>query len=639
MVKPIDYSSFKDENDPSKSVAPDRDNPQNVIRWWESKPGTELADSVFAQVAQIIQSDKMRIQQYNIHSRLYGNQMNPVNNIGYSITTINANTSPMRDRIAFNVIQSCVDTLTSRIAAKSRPKPYPLTSKGDSKMQRKAKKLDDFLTGIFYENHAYQRMPLMFRDGCVWGDGIIHVYNNHSRVQWERVMPCELLVDYLEAHPGPDAVKTLHRIKNIDRTTLQKWLPKAPKGAIEHLQGTTEFMSAASRSVSDTVTIVESWRLPSEPGAMDGVHCITIPGMTLRYEKYGKMRFPFTVFRYSPRLQGFWGQGLAEQLTPIQTELNRCLMTVQRSFHLGGSFKVLIHAGSKIVKSHIDNTLGSIITWAGDFPPQYITPPMVQPEIYQQIQTLKQMAYEQSGISELSATSQKQPGLNSGKAQREAIDIETDRFQAVGQYYEFAALDLADLSISEARDIYEDKQDLSVKVPGKRFLSTVPWDHVDMEDDEYVLQLFPISKLPSDPEGRLESVQELMQAGIISPDSGARLLDYPDLDEEQNLSNAQLDYLHQILDKIVEEGVYTAPEPFFPPPVMLKLGLEYYAVGKRDNLEPEKLEQIRTFMADVNQLMAAATPPPPPTGQPMANPTATPVSPLLPNVPGGAPAA
>lgn len=628
----ISYESFKDDLDPSKKAVEDPKNPRIVQQWWKSEPGPDLANSVWSQIYQLVQADKPRIQQYNTHARLYGNQVNPMNNTGFTITTVNAGQSPSRDRIAYNLVQSCIDTLTSKIS-KNKPKPFFLTSKGDSKKQRKAKKLDEFCTGIFYENDAYARMPLAFRDACVWGEGIIYVYDFHGRVKWERVLPYELLADFLECHPGHDKAKTLHRIKNIDRSVLKGMFPKQAK-LIETIQNTNDLLSSTTKSVSDTLTVAESWRLPSAPGGTDGLHCITIPGATLTWNDYKKDFFPFAIMRYSPRLHGFWGQGLAEQLTPIQVELNRCLMTVQRSFQLAGSFKVLLHSNSKVVKSHLDNTVGSIITWAGDQPPQYVTPPIVQAEIYQHIATLKQMGYEQSGISTLSATSQKQPGLNSGKAQREAVDIETDRFQTVGQAYEAFSLTLSRLSVSVAGDAYEEHGELNQKVPGKKFLSTIDWGDVDLEEDDYVMQIFPVSKLPSDPEGRLETIQEMMQGGLIQPDTGRRLLDYPDLDEEENLANAQLDYLHQILDSIVDDGKYIAPEPDDNLMAALKLGVEYLAVGKRDNLDHRRLDMLRDFIKEVNTLTQAGMPPPPPTvGAPQANPMPTPTSNIVPNVP------
>lgn len=633
----VDMRHFSDKLDPSKKAEKQEDQLVLVPQWWKAEAEKDLAAAVWGQLAVLIQADQERIQKYGEYTRLYGGPRRAYSN-SMQMKTVGQTPAQRKERMGYNLVQSCIDTKTSKIA-KEKPKPSFLTSKGNSKVQRKAKKLDDFCAGVFYENKAYRRMPVAFRDSEIWGDGIIQVLPYHGRVRWERVLPHQLFADFLECQEGPEYAKTLHRVKQIDRTTLAGLYPEKAE-IIAALDAVSEKLSGAEKSVSDMVTIVESWRLPSAPDAEDGRHAITVQGQfALLDEEYGKEFFPFAFMRNSPPLHGFWSQGAAERLDPIQTELNRCLITVQRSLYLGGTFKVLLHAGSKVVKSHIDNSVGAIISWTGEHPPEYITPPMVQPEIYQQIESLIQKGYRQEGISELSAMSAKPAGLNSGKALRETVDIETDRFQLQGQAYEDLALQLALLSVSVARDIYKDGEDLSVKVPGRRFISTVDWKDVDMDDDEYVMQIFPVSKLPSDPEGRLETIQELMQAGIIDPQAGRRLLDYPDLDAEENLSNAQLDYLHQILDAVVEDGKYTQPEPDDNLQAALKLAVEYLAVGKRDNLEEERKDMLRNFIAKASQLAAPPQPMPGPAGQPMAVPAAPPTSNLLPNVPAGQPAA
>lgn len=639
--KKTDYKSFKvvDEKEkPKTKVMP------QIERWWTASE-KDLPGAVYAQVSAIIKNDRSRLQDYNVFSRLYGNLPS-----GQWLASVNSTSSRNTNvagnqRIAFNLVQSCTDALTSKLV-KSKPQPYFLTSKGDSKVQRKAKKLNDYAKGLFYQNKAYMRGKIAFRDACVWGVGVIHVYSAHGRVQWERVMPYELFTDFLESHYGQESTKTLHRVKNIDRTTLIGMFPDKTKD-IGSLSLSADIIQTTTKSVADTVTVIESWRLPSAPGLDDGVHCITAGGITLFVERYSRQSFPFAILRYSDQLHGFWGQGLAEQLMPIQVELNRCLISIQRSLFLGGTYKILVHAGSQVVDSHFDNRIGTIIKWTGEVAPQYVTPPIVQPEIYQQVLSLKAMGYEQSGVSQLSAASVKPAGLNSGKALRENVDIETDRFQAVGQAYEEFYLDLCRLSIEEARVLYstlndgtkEGKTGMPVSVPGRRFIETIDWEECDLEEDQYVLQCFPVSKLPSDPEGRLETIQELMAAGLVSPENGRRLLDFPDLENEENLANAQLDYLHQILDDITEGGKYTAPEPDDNLQQALKLGIEYLAVGKRDNLEESRIDLLRTFISQVNSLTMAAMPPPQPQPVAPANPTATPVSPLLPNVNQGAAAA
>lgn len=599
------------------------------VRWWLSEDKM-LPDAVFSQVAAIIQADKGRIDAYNTYAKLYGT-WTPTFWNGYQLASSGKPSAPMRERLTYNIVQSCIDTLTARIS-QNKPKPMFLTQAGDSKLQRKAKKLDAFCYGTFYENKLYQMGPKAFRDGCIFGEGIVHPYEEFGQIRYERVLPYELLADYLESHYGPESTKSLFRIKNIDRTELmEQWPDKASD--IAKMPNTSVFISTSARSVADTVTVVEAWRLPV--GRQKGRHVIVAPGCCLVEEDYEEDFFPFAIYRHNPRVYGFFSQGMAEQLVPTQVEINRTLISVQRSLYLGGTHKIFVKAGSKIIKSHFDNMVGTIMEYAGDTPPQYVVPQLVQPEIYEHLKDMKTSGYELVGISQLSSAGLKPLGVDSGKALRAVDDIQVQRFQTVAQAYEQFFVDLAKITISVARRAYESEGKLSVKVPGKRFIETIDWKDVDLDDDEFQLQIYPVSKLPNDPEGRLATVQEMMQAGLIDPQAGKRLLDYPDIDAEENLANASLDYLHRILDEMVEDAKFTAPEAFDDLQSARKLALEYYAQGKLNNLAEDRLELLRNFITQIDQLQASAQQAmmAQAGAQPQAQPEPPPQSPLLPNAP------
>lgn len=625
-MKSPDYTDFKAKDE--KEVAPKPKLFADGSRWWLADD-KNLPAAVMSQVAAIIKSDRGRIEGYNNYAKLYGTYTPTFWN-GYQLTNSGRPTAPMRDRLTYNIIQSCIDTVTARVC-QNKPKPMFLTSAGDSKVQRRAKRLDAFCYGLFYQNGVYQDSPKTFRDGAVFGEGIYHCYSAHGRVQYERVFPYELLADYLESHYGPKSTKSLHRIKNIDRTELAEAFPKKAED-IAKMSSTSSFISSSNRSVSDSVTVVESWRLPV--GDQPGRHTIVTENTILHDESYDDWFFPFAIFRYNPRLYGFYAQGMAEQLVPIQIEINRTLISIQRSLYLGGTHKIFVKAGSRVIKSHFDNAIGTILEYAGDTAPQYVVPQLVQPEIYSHLQTMTSMGYQLPGVSQMAAASMKPAGLNSGKALRAFDDVEVQRFQTIGQAYEQFFVDLARITVSVARKTYEKKGALSVKVPGKRFIETIDWKDVSLDDDEFSLQIYPVSKLPNDPEGRLSTIQEMMQAGIIQPDVGRRLLDFPDVDAEENLANATLDYLHSILDDIIDSGKYTAPEPDDDLVTAQKLVLEYIARGKLNKLSPDRLEMLRTFNQQIKELTAPPAPPPGagPGGPVPANPAPTPTSDLIPNV-------
>jgi hypothetical protein len=624
----IDYKSFG-PNGPSP------DNGQTSKRWWlEAK--SDIAPAVAGIVKALSEYDSKRQTQYQISTRLYGNvNLMGLNGLSYSKILSVQNT--LKDRISYNVIQSVIDTITAKIA-KNRPRPMFLTSGGNYKIQRRAKKLDKFVEGCFYENEVHKLSPKIFRDGCIFGDGFVHVFEQNGRVKYERVLPSELYVDPMESFYGEP--RQLHRVKSVDRAVLIDLFPEHRK-AIAEANSASASLTGAYQNIADQVTVVESWHLPSGPESKDGLHTIIISDKVLFMEDWNENFFPLAHFRWNERLYGWQGQGLAEQIQNIQLEINKLLWVIQRSMHMAGSFKILMENSSKIVKEHFTNDIGAIITYTGT-PPQYVTPQAVPMEYYQHFQTLKTSAYEQAGISQLSASAQKPAGLNSGRALREYNDIETERFMVVGQAYENLHLDLAKLTVWKAKEIFQREKKYSVVVPEKKFTQTIDWKDIDLEEDEYVMKIFPISSLPNDPAGRLQTIQEYAQAGFLSPRQARKLLDFPDLEQIEDLATSAEDYLHEILEKIVEEDIYTPPEPFDDLSLAKELALEYYAQGKCNGLEQEKLELLRRFMDQVDMLVQKAMPPAPLQGapmaqgsaaqSPMANPQATPVSELIPNV-------
>jgi hypothetical protein len=115
--------------------------------------------------------------------------------------------------------------------SKNRPKPFFLTQGGDSKIQRKAKKLNQFTEGIFYENHAYEIGRLAARDGAIDGDGMIHVFKKHDRVRFERCNASEFFVDEIEGFYGCSRASSTASSTSI--AVCSRRTPRARREAIE----------------------------------------------------------------------------------------------------------------------------------------------------------------------------------------------------------------------------------------------------------------------------------------------------------------------------------------------------------------------------------------------------------------------
>jgi len=628
---PIEFRDFTVGGE--RSGVPEKLPDNKERRWWMLK-GQDAADSISGTLNLIRDAQSFRATQWIVSARLYGN-LAPTTLAGVSFSKIAAQQPALRDRISYNLVQSVVDTVVAKVT-RNRPRPFFLTSGGDYRKQREAKKLNAFLEGVFYENSTQDIGKVVFRDASVWGDGFIHVFAKGDRVCHERVMSSEIFVDDVESLYGQP--RQMHRVKQVDRQVLFDLFPENADMIGGAKPSRTE--EAGRSIVADMITVRESWHLPSGPGADDGKHCITIDGAVLgEMEPWPHSFFPFARVQWSPRLYGYWGQGLAEQLQNIQLEINKLLWVIQRSMHLMGSFKVFIENGSKIVKEHLNNDVGSIINYTGT-PPMYVTPPIVAPEVYAHLQTLINKGYEQAGVSQLAASSLKPEGLNSGRAIREYNDIQTDRLSVPSKSYEQMFMDVGRLSIEVVKMIAASDKGYQVRVPGKKSLAMIEWKDIKLNDEDYVMQCFPVSSLPNDPAGRLATIQEYAQAGFLTPRQARRLLDFPDLEQVESLANAEEEYLQSVFDRIVDDGDYTSPDPLDDLQLSKQLCLEYYAKGKFNNLREDRLELLRRYLEQINEIEQAMMPPAPmplpmpgATGEPIAPPMPMPASELVPNVP------
>src|ERR1035437_4751360 len=401
-------------------------------------------------------------------------------------------------------------------------------------------------------------------------------------------------------------------------------------------QAYVDSSSEASKTVSDLVLVVEGWHLRSGKNAKDGRRTLACSGGIILDEEFNKDRFPFVFIHYSPRLLGFWAQGLAEQLMGTQMEVNSLLFTISKAIKLVGVPRVFVEEGSKVTKASFNNDVGAIINYRGT-KPIYEVAPCVPAELYAQLQRLIGYGYQQCGVSALDASSQKPSGLDSGEAIRTYDDISTDRMASISRRYDNIFIDLAYLMIDLAKDIAERDGEYATVYPNKNGTKEIDFPEAALTKDSFVIQCFNMSSLPRDPAGRMAKITEMIQSGMISIKEGRRLLDYPDLEQVEKLANASEERIFQILDEIIEDGKYTPPDVFMDLQLANDLTVQYYNLYSAAKLEEEKCQMIRDFFTELQALGQAANPPPPQPGAapggapaPMAAPAPMPQSPLVP---------
>lgn len=591
-----------------------------VDLWWDAEPSA--VHSAIMEYVSALGNDQRDVHERHFRCAwLYNNQP-----IAHDFTLLG--TGMESGPVTENVIESVIDTATSMIA-KQRPRPTFMTDGALWSVQRRAKRLGLFMEAEFHRHGMYEHGARAFREGCIFGTGGVKIYRTrgkNSRAVVERFLIDELRVDERECRTGPP--RQLHQVKFVDRAVLKASFARGKRK--KELATLIDLANAAEpgnqgiqwtswqRLERNQVVVIESWHLPSGPGAGDGRHVIALDNGTLLDEEWDKDYFPFVFYRWSERLTGFFGRGLAEQLAGIQLRINKLNRFIAKAQDLISVPRFFVGTADAHIKSKLSNQIGLICVTRTGQPPTFMNPPAVAPEIYEYKEQLKRSAYQFAGISELSAQSKKPEGLESAVALREFNDIETSRFSIQAQRLESWYLEVARQLVAVYKEIAAAGGKPVAMWKTRRRFEMIDWGEVDLEEDVYSMQIEAASILSRTPAGRLQAVVELSQAGLIDQDEARRLMGHPDLERSMSLYNAAIDDAEALIEDLLDEK-FTPPEPFENLALCIhRVQMEYLRV-KREKAPETVLAGFRDWIdLAVNELRNSMPPPPapamPPTG-------------------------
>lgn len=606
-----------------------KDTKAELQEWWPEKLlPAERASALCGTLAYLKTNQTYRMRQLAVDVRLYCG-LSVYSYAGSNVSKMDQTKTLPDDRPTFNLIQSCTDTLVSRLS-QSRPAPKFLTDNSDYKTRHLAEQMNSFILGEFYQTKAYQKATKMLRDCIVMGTGCLKVYEgDDGKVSIDRVLETDLFVDANDAINGEP--QQLYQMKLMDRDKLTSQNPKKKDIISLTPQSYPDNSPDSGRTSSDQVMVVEGWKLPSGPDAKGGRHVIATVNGLLLDEPWDKPKFPFVFMNYSDPFLGFFGQGLATQLFGTQLTLNRILYTIAKSISLVGVPRVFQEQNSKVMTAAHNNDIGVIVKYSG-VKPSYEIAPCNAPELYSERDKLISYGYQQCGVSAMQASSMKPEGLDSGEAIRTYDQISTDRFAELSRKYDTVFIDLAYLITDKAIDIAKRDGKYQTVYPNKDGTKEIDLPAMTFLNDPFVIQCFNESSLPRDPAGRAAAITERVQSGMITLKEGRRLLNNLDPDQMERLSSASEERTFKYLDEIVEKGKYNQPDMFLDLPLAQELTVQYINYYVAANLEEKKAQQLRDFFTQIQTLMQAANPPTPPAQPvPQANAAPLPTSPLVSN--------
>ena len=587
-------------------IRPEENKTSTEGNWWNCKE--DPANNIHKYVVPTIQRIEYNMQsirkQHYLHSMMY----NATNTILNSQSMLNYFGSEFTG-IPINTAQSIVDTCESMISTK-KPVPYFTPNKNSNYKDRQStKKLNAYMKGAYDNMNLYPIGQSVALDAFVFGTGCLYLYpdKNSKSVKAEHVFIDEIIVDELDgANQDP---RQIHR---------RKWLPVEqvcdlfPKKADQIRASNADELNTVAQSTSITpmVAVYRSWHLDD---ANNGVYCITTNNATLYYKEYKKDNFPLKFFRYHKQTgTSFWGRGIMQQIGSLQLQLNDWANYVQECHRLLASPYWTVEENSNVVLDHlIQNEIGRVLTYFGT-PPNLVAPPTIPAELYAHGPFLIAQMYQEVGVSQTQAQGKKPEDVESAVAMEEVADIAQGRFLKVGQDYEtFITRECAECVIDITKDMSASGIDIQVQSRGSKEFEDISWKDIDLKENNYAIDNYPISALPQSPQGKYDTISRWQQLGLInSREQVLELLDFPDTDEFVSLETSTTRLTKRLLNQIKDDGLKNYMDPIPEMDLILAHNLAKLEIvlAHLDNVEPEHILLMEQWAEKCETLQKLATP-------------------------------
>ena len=432
-----------------------------------------------------------------------------------------------------NIIASCIETLCSKIASQ-KVRPFFNTVNGTFKEMQIAKQAQIFFDMLYEENNVNEIITDAFRNACVFDKGIVKISDDGitNRLPWN------VFFDPREV--------TYNQI-----THVAEKLPKTPGRILELKYGIK-----VNRNLD--YTVYEYYDV------MEHIKAVYVQELNkVVTHEYKPNIIPYLEIHYTNPVKGDTSQSVVDQLYGIQTQIDELLAVMKDSIAVNPGMTLLVPRSSNIKTNMLSNRTGQIIQYdpipgQTTSPVTYATNDIISPQFVQLLDKLKNDAYEIVGISQLSATSQKPSGLNSGVALNTMEDIESSRFETQLNSVVRLYVDVAKACL----DIFPPEIDI---LPDDLNRANIKWADIVEARNNMKIQFSAAESLSKDPSEKLKQLVALSQAGVIPQSHIATLMELPDLQSGYNLANNAFNSVYTFIDNVLVSGILPDKIPVYLP--------------------------------------------------------------------------
>lgn len=543
--------------------------------WWTQK-GDELASTLGTVFTVVRDENEWRTDKDEYHWGLYEGT-----GLGGVTTKSRRHMTYANATLPDNVCKMSVDTLTAKVAT-IRPIPQVLTSRGNWKDQRRARKLRQFIEGEYFRQGIHEKLaPRIIKDALVCRAGIAQVYVEGKKPKVERVHSWTLYCDDWDAEFGEPL--SLYRLRTMDRAKAVRKYGRGKKELEDKIRNAGKFSSSLTRirdeersSTVERVELVEAWHRCQDHDPEDdehecnGKHVVICDGATLIEEPWEHDYFPFAILTYDTPNTGFWGTGLCQMLEGYQSTINDANTKLDQMYELSGK-GVLVRDGSGVFKQDIVNGLRVLFCKPGPYAPEVFDLDLVNEHMRMRPPELVERALNASGVSQMAAQSKKPEGIEAGVALQTLDDIESQRHIVFGRRFESWCMDVARLLVECVKEIAKEHGEYAVDVPMKGEYLPLKWTEVEI--DGFQLQLQSVGQLYMSFAGRLDKLKTLFEMGAIDAQTFMRHLDAGDVQSELDLETVDRLIVDEMIEKMLDSedesaandnADYVAPHQYLP---------------------------------------------------------------------------
>ena len=501
----------------------------------------------------------------------------------------NIDESPENDTTltpSINVIKSCIDTLTSKIA-QSKVRPFFNCINGTFKDINVCKNAQQYFDQYFDIEEVNKKVSMAFRDACIFDHGVIYVDSETKSIT--KALPWQVFV-----RPAELTYNNVTRAYYCQNDYPVSMLPEKYRNKVLIANPDQEYVTYGI--YYDTV---------------DQCKAVYISELDfVGIEKYEGNRVPFIFLWYNNPIHGGSSVSVVDMLYGIQKEVNTLMSKVKDASQLSPALTFFLPDDATIKSTQLNNRVGNVITYKATSdmsgsPVTVATPNFIDSQYIELINNLKETAYEMVGISQLSAQSKKPSGLNSGIALQTMEDVESERFeeqlnQVIRCYVEIAKTCLR---------VFPKEETILPDTPNRL---DVRWKDIVDEEKKMQIQFSAADSLSKDPSTKLQQLQQLAQVGVIPQERIAQFMELPDLEGGYSLSNNAINAVLSVIRDCIESDNYDVPD-YIPIPMLkteiINTQLSLRAANfKRNQEDIEKLNQLYNLVVQMEQQMNQPTP-------------------------------